>query len=89
MTDGLSQLASKPSGGAPSGGMARPPIPGMGALPVPGLGGSAPSLQHTASAPPVAAPAANQLGGLFANGMPTLRKTRGAVDTGRGGGGKV
>lgn len=26
-----------------------------------------------------------QLGGLFANGMPTLRKTRGAaVDTGRG-----
>lgn len=59
------------------GGMARPPIPG-GSF-------GAPSSQHTASAPPVSAPAAPQLGGLFTNGMPTLRKTRGAaVDTGRG-----
>lgn len=70
------------------GGMARPPIPGMGAPPVPGMGASAPSLQHTASAPPVAAPGGAALGGLFANGMPTLRKTRGAVDTGRGTGSK-
>lgn len=61
-------------------GMARPPIPS----------GGAPSLQHTASAPPSApTPAAPQLGGLFAHGMPTLRKTRGAaVDTGRGLSGK-
>lgn len=60
------------------GSMARPPIPVGGAS-------SVPSLQHTASAPPMAAPAAPQLGGLFAQGMPTLRKTRGAaVDTGRG-----
>lgn len=67
------------------GGMARPPIPSMGAPPIPGGGLGAPSLQHTASAPPVSAPAAPQLGGLFAHGMPTLRKTRGAaVDTGRG-----
>lgn len=61
--------------------MARPPMPGMG---------PPPTMSHTASAPPVAnntnnAPTAPQLGGLFANGMPTLRKTRGAhVDTGRG-----
>lgn len=67
------------STGPSMGAMARPPIP-MGG------GASAPSLQHTASAPPVAAPAAAALGGLFAGGMPTLRKTRGAaVDTGRGG----
>lgn len=63
--------------------MARPPMPVMGAPP-PIPGGSSPSLQHTVSAPPVSAPAAPQLGGLFAHGMPTLRKTRGAVDTGRG-----
>jgi hypothetical protein len=76
--------------------MARPRLPGMAAPPMPGMGGIPPSLQHTASAPPVQAPAASQLGGLFAGGMPTLRKTRGAaVDTGRGaasggsGGGKV
>lgn len=66
------------------GGMARPPMPGMGAPPVPGMGAPA----HTASAPPVAAPGGAALGGLFANGMPTLRKTRGAVDTGRGMGSK-
>jgi WAS/WASL-interacting protein len=64
--------------------MARPPIPGMGAPPP-----APPSMSHTTSAPPSAAsasvPAGPQLGGLFANGMPTLRKTRGgAVNTGRG-----
>lgn len=61
--------------------MARPPIPSMGAP-------SMPHMSHTASAPPAASasvPAGPQLGGLFANGMPSLRKTRGAaVNTGRG-----
>lgn len=70
-------IASKPSSGPPAGGMARPPMPGMGAPP---------SMPHTASAPVANnAPTGPQLGGLFANGMPTLRKTRGAaVTTGRG-----
>jgi hypothetical protein len=76
--------APKSSSG-PLGGMARPPIPGMGAPPAP------PGMSHKSSAPPAAAaasasvPAGPQLGGLFANGMPSLRKTRGAaVNTGRG-----
>ncbi|KAI8365038.1 hypothetical protein EDC96DRAFT_608421 [Choanephora cucurbitarum] len=66
----------KPSSGGMGGGMARPPMPSM----------AAPSMPHTASAPSVPAPSAGPpLAGLFANGMPTLRKTRGAaVDTGRG-----
>lgn len=76
-------VASKTSGGGPPmGGMARPPMPGMGAA-----AAAPPSMPHTASAPPVPnnAPTGPQLGGLFANGMPTLRKTRGAaVSTGRG-----
>ncbi|KAG1381389.1 hypothetical protein G6F61_003203 [Rhizopus arrhizus] len=66
---------SKANGPTSGGGMARPPVPGMTQAP--------PSIPHTASAP---APVSNgpQLGGLFVNGMPTLRKTRGAaVDTGR------
>ncbi|KAI8370229.1 hypothetical protein BD560DRAFT_446945 [Blakeslea trispora] len=71
--------APKSSSASIGGGMARPPMPGM---PAP----AAPSMPHTASAPSVPAPSTGpQLGGLFANGMPTLRKTRGAaVDTGRG-----
>ncbi|CEG70566.1 hypothetical protein RMATCC62417_06438 [Rhizopus microsporus] len=68
---------SKPTAPTGGGGMARPPIPGMASLP-----------STPASAPPTAPPAAPsgpQLGGLFVNGMPTLRKTRGAaVETGRG-----
>lgn len=71
----FSKKASKANGPASGGGMARPPVPGMTQAP--------PSIPHTASAP---APVSSgpQLGGLFVNGMPTLRKTRGAaVDTGR------
>lgn len=64
--------SSGPSSSGPS--IARPPVPGGGA--------------STGSAAAAAAPSLGggpQLGGLFANGMPTLRKTRGAaVSTGRG-----
>lgn len=74
-----SVAGSKPAGGGgggrPMNNIARPPVPGMA---------QPPSISHTASAPapPSTGP---QLGGLFTNGMPTLRKTRGAaVDTGRG-----
>ncbi|KAI9248916.1 hypothetical protein BY458DRAFT_526049 [Sporodiniella umbellata] len=74
--------ASKPSGGGhPINTMGRPPVPGMTPPPIKA---QPPSLPHTASAPPVAS-TGPQLGGLFTNGMPTLRKTRGAaVNTGRG-----
>ncbi|KAJ2959846.1 hypothetical protein NQZ79_g4807 [Umbelopsis isabellina] len=62
---------SKPSGGGAPAGMARPPPIGGG-----GGGVKAPTAQS--------APQAPQLGGLFAGGMPTLKKTSGAaVNTGR------
>ncbi|KAI8982557.1 hypothetical protein BDB01DRAFT_793170 [Pilobolus umbonatus] len=68
-------IDDKPKQSAPMGNMPRPPIPGM----------APPSLSHTSSAPAIHLPSAPQLGGLFANGMPTLRKTRGAaVETNRG-----
>ncbi|KAI8580282.1 hypothetical protein K450DRAFT_237717 [Umbelopsis ramanniana AG] len=63
---------AKPSGGGMGAtAMARPPP----------MGGSG---MKTATAPAAAAPQAPQLGGLFAGGMPTLKKTQGsAVETGR------
>ncbi|KAF9879967.1 hypothetical protein CkaCkLH20_02778 [Colletotrichum karsti] len=78
-------------GGPPIGGA--PPVPGMGGAPKP-PGGLAPPVpgnrarsnsdqsgRDNAPAPAVA-DSAPQLAGLFAGGMPKLRKTRGAVDTG-------
>lgn len=71
---GLLVAAAKPSGPS-SASNARPPVPGGG-------GPSVVSSGPTASGGLGGGP---QLGGLFANGMPTLRKTPGAaVDTGRG-----
>ncbi|EQB55662.1 hypothetical protein CGLO_04408 [Colletotrichum gloeosporioides Cg-14] len=76
-------------GGPPIGGA--PPVPGFGGAPKP-PGGLAPPVpgnrarsnsDQSGSAPaPAAAEPAPQLAGLFAGGMPKLRKTRGAVDTG-------
>lgn len=68
--------------------MARPPIPGGGGLgsaspSAHSLGGGGSAASQSASAPSLGG--GPQLGGLFAGGMPTLRKTRGAaVETGRG-----
>ncbi|KAL0096811.1 hypothetical protein J3Q64DRAFT_1827873 [Phycomyces blakesleeanus] len=57
--------------GPPAGGMARPPVPSFG--------------NSSASAPTNTAPMATPpLAGLFANGMPSLRKAKGtAINTGR------
>ena len=61
--------------------MARPPIPSRGGG---GSSGNSGSVASAASASTPSLGGGPQLGGLFANGMPTLRKTRGAVPTGRG-----
>ncbi|KAI5292709.1 hypothetical protein KEM56_006225, partial [Ascosphaera pollenicola] len=73
------------SGGAaaPSIGSA-PPVPGMlkppgGAPPVPG---NRTRSNSSVADPPASPPSAPSLGGLFAGGMPKLRKTGGGVDTG-------
>ncbi|KAK2020060.1 hypothetical protein LZ32DRAFT_7092 [Colletotrichum eremochloae] len=90
--DRSAPMVGKPSGGSggpPIGGA--PPVPGVGlpkspsglAPPVPGnraRSNSDQSGRESTPAPPV--DAAPQLAGLFAGGMPKLRKTRGAVDTG-------
>ncbi|KAK2026214.1 hypothetical protein LX32DRAFT_31126 [Colletotrichum zoysiae] len=78
------------SGGPPIGGA--PPVPGVGGLPkspsglappVPGNRARSNSDQSGRdSTPAPTVDAAPQLAGLFAGGMPKLRKTRGAVDTG-------
>ncbi|GKT83491.1 wasp-interacting protein Vrp1p [Colletotrichum tofieldiae] len=91
--DRSAPIVGKPSGGSggpPIGGA--PPVPGLGGLPKP-PGGLAPPVPGNRarsnsdqsgreSAPAPSMEAAPQLGGLFAGGMPKLRKTRGAVDTG-------
>ncbi|TDZ25949.1 hypothetical protein Cob_v001035 [Colletotrichum orbiculare MAFF 240422] len=83
--------SSTSSGGPPVGGA--PPVPGLGGLPKP-PGGLAPPVpgnrarsnsdQSGRDSTPASgvADSAPQLAGLFAGGMPKLRKTRGAVDTG-------
>lgn len=74
------------SGPAPIGGA--PPVPGLpkapGGLapPVPGNRARSNSDQGSRDAPAAPMDAAPQLGGLFAGGMPKLRKTGGGVDTG-------
>ncbi|KAF2431048.1 hypothetical protein EJ08DRAFT_696727 [Tothia fuscella] len=85
--DNKNSSAAAPIAGAPPvPGMAkRPPAPGMAAPPPPGLAPPTPNRARSNSdggdgggmvAPP-------QLGGLFAGGMPKLRKAGGGVDTGR------
>ncbi|KAI9313512.1 hypothetical protein BX666DRAFT_1977231 [Dichotomocladium elegans] len=74
----------KSSGPSSSGSMARPPIPGLGKASS-GIAGSAASVASSSMGGTGGGGGPPQLGGLFANGMPTLRKTRGAaVATGRG-----
>ncbi|KAF4123396.1 WH2 [Geosmithia morbida] len=74
--------SSSSSAGPPVGGAPPVPIMGLGGAPKP-PGGSAPSVPKTASdAPAAPVEAAPQLGGLFAGGMPKLKKSRGGVDTG-------
>ncbi|ROV96334.1 hypothetical protein VPNG_09041 [Cytospora leucostoma] len=87
--DRSAPIVGKTSGGpgpSPLGGA--PPVPGMrppGGLAPPAPGNRARSNSDQANRDAPAAPAVEsppQLGGLFAAGMPRLRKTGGGVDTG-------
>ncbi|KAJ4164276.1 hypothetical protein LMH87_005954 [Akanthomyces muscarius] len=68
------------SSGPPAGGA--PPVPGL-APPVPGNRARSNSDQGTGGTSAGLESAAPQLGGLFAGGMPKLKKRGGGVDTGR------
>ncbi|XWW99725.1 hypothetical protein V2A60_007737 [Cordyceps javanica] len=71
---GASSSSGPPIGGAP-------PVPGL-APPVPGNRARSNSDQGTGAASAGLESAAPQLGGLFAGGMPKLKKRGGGVDTG-------
>ncbi|KAK8048613.1 Actin-binding WH2 [Apiospora phragmitis] len=82
--DRSAPIVAKPAGGGaapPVGGA--PPVPGLGAPPVPGANRLRSNSDHGGQNAAAAAPVdpAPQLGGLFAGGMPKLKK-RGGVDTG-------
>ncbi|OAA39330.1 basic proline-rich protein [Beauveria brongniartii RCEF 3172] len=77
--------APQVAGGVASSGPAvggAPPVPGL-APPVPGNRARSNSDQGTGATSAGLEPAAPQLGGLFAGGMPKLKKRGGGVDTGR------
>ncbi|KAJ6445906.1 hypothetical protein O9K51_00671 [Purpureocillium lavendulum] len=71
---------SSSSSGPPVGGA--PPIPGGLAPPVPGNRARSNSDQGSGQAAAAAMDSAPQLGGLFAGGMPKLKKRSGGVNTG-------
>ncbi|AOW04670.1 uncharacterized protein YALI1_D34610g [Yarrowia lipolytica] len=61
-------------------GMGAPAVPGMGAPAVPGMGApAAPSAPAAASAPSAPAMAQQDMSGLFAGGMPKLKKRGGNI----------
>ncbi|KAK8090039.1 hypothetical protein PG997_005000 [Apiospora hydei] len=86
--DRSAPVVGKPAGGgaAPVSGAppipgGAPPVPGLGAPPVPGANRLRSNSDHGGQNAAAPADPAPQLGGLFAGGMPKLKK-RGGVDTG-------